>query len=828
MKFKIKFPLDFPHSFKYLIALFLFIWNLPSNAFVFLDTSAEKIPVTIPDTMNGNSSKESSIPAIPASRQDPPLQHQALPAPLTENLTSGSRLPHYDNVLFMSSDNQLVYAYVGVIKALEEFGLDVDLVLAESKASIIGAWWALGYTGLETEKWLAENPLEYFMQPYPDYERLYAGRYKSDEPSPVQWHFPLSLDGLQSPDKVGSLELAGTAKEFLHLSWMVAKVTHDAPGGPVEDLVATPKPLAVQVTDLSSAEESVITEGSLQDILKGSLLPTDIVRQRKKLWPYASGSLTTGHKALNDRFPFTFDRIIVIQPGPRLRPSPLDGVALTWRDSLDQGYRNGSHEFLTRESQAGKLLIIKLDSRSDIDPEDMDPKKWIDLGYLSALRSIDVLRSALSPVPEIGMAPGATPAPVIHTSLGLNRVTVNSLASGGRQLLLDIIRTSEHGEDDSVGDASISAITQSGFYSDLDLEWTRALGESRASLVFDARDRSRLRFRAGWNIAWSQAEFSDRGPEAYAGLNWDEPFYIPFRSQVGILFGGHQPGYEFRAQITPVYPLRLDLGISAIHWENFYPTPSEDLVNLDPIGFRLRRTLSQVFLKIYPISGLYLRTAIQKHEMSVPLAANPIPLSIDPGLAEFQSTDFDETAFLGLGRANPSGHYPHAIKLRYRNVNRVNLFGPIKDSTSSFEARLRISFGDFRISNQYYWSSQKTDAFDIYDIAESGHIDVFTFQDEFFMQTLRSAHFHDVKLEYCPTFGQAGLRLVAGVYSHYGTNAFTVDQLNRPLRKHWEAQAGYAMPFGFLRGGMGTLDGESPVYFIKLGADLALGFGEGN
>ena len=74
---------------------------------------------------------------------------------------------------------------------------------------------------------------------------------------------------------------------------------------------------------------------------------------------------------------------------------------------------------------------------------------------------------------------------------------------------------------------------------------------------------------------------------------------------------------------------------------------------------------------------------------------------------------------------------------------------------------------------------------------------------------------------------------MAGVWANYGRTLFA-EQAERkdilgvrvPGRAHWEVQAGYATPVGSLRLGMGGLDGEAPFYYVRLGSDLRLGFGE--
>ncbi|HKP97618.1 MAG TPA: hypothetical protein VJ385_17880 [Fibrobacteria bacterium] len=798
----------------------------PAFGFVFLDTSQ---PGSAAPADSGTR-RESGIlvtdtgAALPSPEASPDSSAPFRPAAAAR----AERVrEHYGNVLFLSADSKLVYAYLGVLKALEEFGLEPDAVLAESKAVVVGAAWALGYDAATLEKEFLRRPLEGYLRPLP-FASASDGAFRVSGPEAMQWEIPLGLQSLQAPGSKWSDVTVGASGEFLHLSWMVARLTHDAPAGPVEDLSGTPRRLAVQVSDLASEKEAVLTEGGLQNIVKGSLLPADVVRRRQRLWPYASGSLLSGHAVLSDRLPFTCDRIILVQPGHRLRPPALESGPTPWTDSLNLRAmrRVGASRPGTEGAPAvpAKTMSIELEPEGEFDPRETDPRRWIDLGYTSALRSMDVLQAVLAPKKA---APSATAAKA-EGQLGLNRLSVNPLASGGRQLLLDIIRTSEGDADDSSGDGAISALVNSGFYTDLDLEWAKGNSEEKAMLVFDAKEKSKVSFRAGYNFTFAGEELPDRAPEVYGGLAWNEPFYIPFQADLGVLLGGHKPGYEARAMIAPIYPLHLELGLTRTHWETLYPfDPPREARDLGAGYLRLNRTLSEVFLKIFPMRSAYLRTAIQRHEMELP--------GLGGGAEEdefsYLSTDFQETAFLGLGKPDALGSHPYTLRLRYRNLNRVNTIGQVRYATSSLESRVGVRFGDFRLSDQYFWSDQRNQASTIFDLIEAGTIDAFTFQEEYFLRYLRSTNFQDVKIEYSPVFGRAGLRLTAGAYRNYGgalfpqqTEYLTYDHWDFPVRFHWEAQAGCVTPLGTLRAGMGGLEDRKPFYFLRLGTGFELGF----
>ncbi len=821
-----------------------------AGAFVTLDTSAassapSQSPAAADSSARSGAVRDSAdtTPGVAPAGTDP------VPATRPEARTAPANppaRPHFRTVLFLSADNMLVYAYLGALKALEEFKVEPDLVVVEGKAVVVGAAWALDYRSARVEEKLLERPLSGYLTPHRQHGNM-ASRFTPFGPDPIQIEVPLSLQSLQAPDLQWNDAPSREGDEYLHLSWMVAKLTHDAPGGPVEDLRDAPRPLAVQVADLDEERGKVLMEGNLQSLLKAGLLPAEAVRRRKRLWPYAPGTLLSGQALLPAGLPFTYDRLIVIQPSRHLRPPSLEERAEPWRDSLEQKFRIRSASAAGGDGDpsrgAGNVLRIELNPDPGFDNGSRDPKAWMDLGYASTLRSMDVLISTLGRAgadgaaerkgsgrngagagkQDRGSSAGSTPAPALPPPLGLDRLTVNPLASGGRQLLQDLVRQSADESGDSSGEAPISDLVRSGYYSDLDVEWVPSPAGELPALVFDAREKSRLLFQAAANAANAGEDLPDRGPEVYSALIWSEPFYVPFRAEGAILLGGHRPGYSGRFLVEPIYPMHLEIGISRKDWRIRFPVPPTNTLDLVPFAFRADRRRSEIFLNLLPFQGLRLSTAIQKHEMTDRTeyeAEDPDSNDMEPQ-RKFESTDFQQTGFLGLGQPGASGVYRHSLWLRYRNLNRENLFGPVKYSFSSLEARVRLSLGDFRIYDQYYWSDKDVEDLVLFDYMESGEISAYSFQDEFFYSSLRAPHFQNVQAEYAPTLGKFGLRLLAGGFQTYGRslNPFLGVDFSR---WYWEAQVSYATPVGPLRAGLAGLEDDSAIYFIRIGADLDL------
>lgn len=794
----------------------------PAGAYVFLDTSSPKadsasLPDTVPRTQ----------PLAPAA-----------PAPAPADSAHARRQPsHYRAVLFLSADSKLVYAYIGVFKALQQYGLAPDAVLAESKAVAVGAAWALGYDAAAMESWFLAHPLEGLLSPFPAKRPVEERAYRPDGRDPPQWDVPLNLDAFQARTLRWSDLARKEPGEYLHLSWTVARLTHEAPGGPVEELQATPRRLAVQVSDLESAQEAVLTEGNLQTILKGSLLPSEVVRRRPRLWPCASGALLSGHAVMAGKLPFACDRIILVEPGRRLRPPALQPGPLPWTDSLALRAKALA---LAQDAEASpqglqaQALRIELEPGPSFDPDETDPARWIELGYTSALRSMDVLKAA---VPAAQPARTA-PARPDENPLGLNRLSVNPLAPGGHQLLLDILRVSDVGPADSAGEGAIEALTTSGFYSDLDVEWAKGSEQEKALLVFDAREQSKLRFRAGWNALVAGEEMRERPPELFGSLLWSEPFYIPVQAEAGARLGGNRPGFRWRFAIAPIYPWPMELGLGYAYTQADFPPPSQASAS-GPMGalafpVRYRRHLLQGFLDLRPSPRF--RSVSSVRSDSVVLLHRP---EDDPD--SLKSIDFAEDLYLGLGEAARDGSHPIAWEGRFRYLNPVVTSGSPRQEFSTAESRLRLAWGDFRLIDQFYWSDQPVEGDGLplsegagtFDLMQAGKIGAFSFQDDYFLAFLRSPRFQDVRLEYAPTWGRGGLKVSAGAWTHYGETFFQEQSETRSLfgtrfrgRAHWEAQAGYATPFGSLRIGLGGLDGERPFYYFRIGSDAAWGFWE--
>ena len=120
-----------------------------------------------PDSFRGSRFR---IPAHPVKAGPPPphgsgRRRSALGRRGSRSGRPRIAVPHYGNVMFLSADDKMVYAYLGVWKALDEFGLAPDAMLAESKAVLLAAAWSLGYRADRVASEMLRHPMEGYLRP---------------------------------------------------------------------------------------------------------------------------------------------------------------------------------------------------------------------------------------------------------------------------------------------------------------------------------------------------------------------------------------------------------------------------------------------------------------------------------------------------------------------------------------------------------------------------------------------------------------------------------------------------------------------------------------
>ncbi|MDD5088847.1 MAG: patatin-like phospholipase family protein [bacterium] len=148
-------------------------------------------------------------------------------------------------------------AYIGVIRVLEEEGIDVDVVTGTSIGAVIGSLYAAGYTTAEIESLVITTPWGDLFEDAPRHrdlgmeQKLYDERYQIT--LPLRKHGPGLPAGVVPGQNVSML-----------LEWMAWPVRD------VRDFRALPRAFACVATDLETGQAVRLDHGNLPEAVRAS------------------------------------------------------------------------------------------------------------------------------------------------------------------------------------------------------------------------------------------------------------------------------------------------------------------------------------------------------------------------------------------------------------------------------------------------------------------------------------------------------------------------------------------------------------------------------
>jgi len=164
--------------------------------------------------------------------------------------------------LVLSGGGAAGVAHIGVIKVLEEAGIPIDYVAGTSMGSLIGGFYAMGYTAAEMETLVRSIDWESLMADMIPREYM-TFEYKS-KLEKYFYNFPINQGRLQLPSGL----IAGTnITNFLAgLTW---------PAYQIRNFEQLPRPFLCIGADITNGQEVVLTSGNLHDALRASMaIPT--------------------------------------------------------------------------------------------------------------------------------------------------------------------------------------------------------------------------------------------------------------------------------------------------------------------------------------------------------------------------------------------------------------------------------------------------------------------------------------------------------------------------------------------------------------------------
>lgn len=822
-------------------------------AFVTLDTSSPVSPSkTESDTVQASDSIPAKIPAkapaapvtgsptvkpasqltvIPALKLTAPQTSipdsmdkiQNVLSPLKTPTSSQVSLPHYPVVLFLSADDYEVYTALGIMAALQDYGLKPDALVGESKAALVAAAWALGYSAENLASQVLNEPYDAWVLPYSRKgSNQPASHFKQEERRP----FALTLAGHSLQGDRGRWQdgTLAESQEFLHVSWLFARLTEGAPTGSVAQLEKTPVPLALQVFDAENGALRVLTQGDLQDLLKASLLPVPVARERSNLRPFSDGAQVSGHDAFPGAWPFRFDRVIALRLSSHLKRRMFGGYAPSWRDSLAHGFQEGKRNRLDSLARAGRVDFIDIVS-PDNQMSESTPADWRDMGYQAALRHMDLLLKSMRKNEKPAVKPPAPSAQEVQ-------ITIDPLASGGRELLLDLLQENPLNERWESGQKAMNAVMATGFYNQLDVTWQPETPTEGEQWVFSAKEQSKLQIWGAPRLLITHEALSMRAPQIMGGISWSEPLFIPLKFEFIADMGGRQPGWALQAFVQPLSPLPLRAGVR--HWQidmhhlgakNFPFEPSFDAYGLSP--YRMREKQSRLFLDLMPDGLLRLQSDVGMRHLRFGLEQDVVDSlrTLFEGIVE---------ACLGCAPRNNSsiGAWLPSLQTSFRRAETVSE-GQVKPLHDIFTARSEMHAPLAKVFSakamvEYVWSNYSPRETDLYDLYTGPEIDALSFGDQFFFLSAKALNFWNGRIEALPRWGGFQGRFTYGWVRHMGPTLFgsgfngQESSSTDTEQQYWEINLSYPTPVGPIRLGIGRFDDFDTLVALQLGVNLNL------
>jgi NTE family protein len=159
--------------------------------------------------------------------------------------------------LALSGGGAKGFAHIGVLKILEEAGIQVDVITGASMGSIVGGLYAIGYTTDMLEEIAINN----------DWEELYNNR----TPRQYQSIFQKSYEEqtlLTFPFRQGAVTLPKGLIKGQKIAMMLYRLT--LPYHSISDFTKLPIPYAAVATDLATGEGVRFDRGYLPDAMRAS------------------------------------------------------------------------------------------------------------------------------------------------------------------------------------------------------------------------------------------------------------------------------------------------------------------------------------------------------------------------------------------------------------------------------------------------------------------------------------------------------------------------------------------------------------------------------
>ena len=164
--------------------------------------------------------------------------------------------------LVLSGGGSKGFAHIATLKALDSLNIPIDYIAGTSFGAIVGAMYALGYSGNQIEKMALAT--DWYEVQNDEPERKYLPYFRKKDSGKYQLQF--GLDGVKPVTPTG---LIYGQKIILDLSKWTREYEQ------VYDFDSLPRPFRCNAFDIISGKEVILKEGSLSHALRASIsIPT--------------------------------------------------------------------------------------------------------------------------------------------------------------------------------------------------------------------------------------------------------------------------------------------------------------------------------------------------------------------------------------------------------------------------------------------------------------------------------------------------------------------------------------------------------------------------
>lgn len=285
-------------------------------------------------------------------------------------------------------------AHVGVLKALEELGIQIDYIAGTSMGAIVGGFYAAGYSAEQIEQIMLEMNWDAAFSDKPS-RKDQTMRKKELE---ADFFIPYRL-GFNK----GSLQLPLGVIEGQHLDQIFQRILLPAEG--INDFDRLPIPFRAVATDLVTGKEVVLSDGSLSDALRASMSVPGVfapVRLGDRL--LVDGGMAN-NLPVNVAREMGADIIIAVDiSSPLLREEELRSVLNVTEQLTNFLTRNNTEEQIASLQQEDLLFVPDLEGFSASDFE--AAADLVEIGYQTVLAEqqrlamLPVARSRHAALPE--------------------------------------------------------------------------------------------------------------------------------------------------------------------------------------------------------------------------------------------------------------------------------------------------------------------------------------------------------------------------------------------------------------------------------------------